>query len=144
LGAALPADRRGARKLRQSHFIIDGEAIVLGADGVSDFAALHKHSEQAQLYAFDMLAGDGEDHRDALVAQGQPRPASLKSKPVDGIFKAHFEHGEIGPDLFRAACRMGLEGIVSKHRGRACYGGKCKHWVKVKNRAHPAYSPTAG
>jgi len=41
---------------------------------------------------------------------------------------------------FRAACRMGLEGIVPKHRGRAYRGGKCKHWIKVKNRAHPGYS----
>jgi bifunctional non-homologous end joining protein LigD len=63
----------------------------------------------------------------------------LLSRHVDGIFMAHCEQGEIGPDPFRAACRMGLEGIVSKHRGRAYCGGKCKHiWVKVKNRAHPA------
>jgi bifunctional non-homologous end joining protein LigD len=47
-----------ALKLRQSHFIIDGEAVVLGEGGVSDFDALHKHHERAQLYAFDMLAGD--------------------------------------------------------------------------------------
>jgi len=46
--------------LRQSHFIIDTEAVVLAQDGVSDFAALHKHKEQARLYAFDVLAGDGE------------------------------------------------------------------------------------
>jgi hypothetical protein len=32
----------------------------------------------------------------------------------DGIFAAPFEQGEIGPDLFRAACNMGLEGMVSK------------------------------
>ena len=54
-----------ALKLRQEHFVIDGETVVLGPDGVPDFAALHsgRHNERAQLYAFDMLAGDGEDHR---------------------------------------------------------------------------------
>ena len=52
-----------AMTLRQSHFVIDGEAVVLSEDGVSDFAALHKHKDQARLYAFDMLAGDSEDHR---------------------------------------------------------------------------------
>jgi ATP-dependent DNA ligase len=54
-----------ALKLRQQHFVIDGEAVVLGSDGVSDFVALHsgKRNEQAQLYAFDMLAGDGADYR---------------------------------------------------------------------------------
>jgi len=50
-------------KLRQSHFIIDGEAVVLGPDGLSDVATVHKHGEQARLYDFDMLADDGEDHR---------------------------------------------------------------------------------
>jgi ATP-dependent DNA ligase len=49
-----------------------------------------------------------------------------------------FERGEIGPDLFRAACRMGLEGLVSKHRDRTYRGGRQKHWVKVKIRSHPA------
>jgi bifunctional non-homologous end joining protein LigD len=46
-------------KLRQPHLVIDGETVVLGPDGVSDFAALHsgKHNEQARLYAFDMLCG---------------------------------------------------------------------------------------
>ncbi|HEY2532536.1 MAG TPA: hypothetical protein VGJ20_32155 [Xanthobacteraceae bacterium] len=53
---------------------------------------------------------------------------------------ADYEQGEICHELFYAACRMGLEGIISKHRGRAYYGGKCRHWVKVKNCAHPAYS----
>jgi bifunctional non-homologous end joining protein LigD len=51
-----------------------------------------------------------------------------------------FEQGEIGPDLFDAACRMGLEGLVSKHRERAYRGGRCNQWIKVKNRAHPAFA----
>jgi ATP-dependent DNA ligase len=90
------------------------------------------------LYAFDMLAGDGEDHRKLTLSLRKANLDRLLSRHVDGIFMAHWEQGEIGPDLFRAACRMGLEGIVSKHRGRAYCGGKCKHWLKVKNRAHPA------
>src|SRR5271169_5835574 len=55
-----------ALKNRQKQFIIDGEAVILGVDGGSDFKALHsrKHDEEVQLYAFDMLAGDGEDMRD--------------------------------------------------------------------------------
>jgi hypothetical protein len=55
----------------------------------------------------------------------------------DGIFVAPFEQGEIGPDLFRAACNMGLEGLVSKRRDRPYQAGRSRHWVKVKNRAHP-------
>ena len=56
----------------------------------------------------------------------------------DGIFVAPFEQGEIGPDLFRAACEFGLEGLVSKHRDRPYRGGRQKHWIKVKNRKHLA------
>jgi bifunctional non-homologous end joining protein LigD len=40
----------------------------------------------------------------------------LLARRVDGIHLAPFEAGEIGPDLFRHACLMGLEGLVSKHR----------------------------
>ena len=47
---------------------------------------------------------------------------------------APFAQGEIGPELFEAACRMGLEGLVSKHRERVYRGGRCDHWIKVKNR----------
>jgi hypothetical protein len=51
---------------------------------------------------------------------------------------AQFEQGEIGPDLFRAACNMGLEGLVSKRRDRRYRGDRSKDWIKVKNRKHHA------
>jgi bifunctional non-homologous end joining protein LigD len=46
--------------------------------------------------------------------------------------------GEIGPDLFRAACRMGLEGLVSNRRDCPYQAGRSTLWLKVKNRKHPA------
>jgi bifunctional non-homologous end joining protein LigD len=61
----------------------------------------------------------------------------------DGIFVAPFEQGKIGPDLFDAACRMGLEGLVSKHRERPHRAGRCDHWLKVKNRKHAAFTRVA-
>jgi hypothetical protein len=50
---------------RTKQFVIDGEVVVLGVNGISDFEALysHKHDDEAQLYAFDVLAMDGEDLR---------------------------------------------------------------------------------
>src|SRR6478609_2241202 len=59
---------------------------------------------------------------------------------VDGIHLAPFEQGEIGPDLFRHACLMGLKGLVSKHRDSPYRGGRFDRWIKVKNRSHPAWS----
>jgi ATP-dependent DNA ligase len=64
-------------------------------------------------------------------------------KVPSGILVAPFEQGEIGPDLFRAACRMGLEGLVSKRRDRAYRGGRCNHWIKIKNPNSPAITRTA-
>src|SRR5262249_44433773 len=63
----------------------------------------------------------------------------LLARRPEGIFLSDFEHGAIGSDLFRAACRMALEGMVSKHRDRPYRGGRQKHWIKVKNRKHPAF-----
>ncbi|MGY4289905.1 bifunctional non-homologous end joining protein LigD [Bradyrhizobium sp. LM2.7] len=129
-----------ALKNRQKHFVIDGEAVVLGVDGVSDFNALHsrKHEHEVQLYAFDVLAMGGDDLRDLPLHLRKTNLERLMARRPDGITVAPFERGEIGPDLFRAACRMGLEGLVSKHRDRPYRGGRQKHWIKVKNRSHPA------
>ena len=66
--------------------------------------------------------------------------ARLLNRRVDGIRLAPFEQGEIGPDLFRHACLMGLEGLVSKHRESLYRGGRSPRWIKVKNRSHPAWS----
>ena len=50
--------------------------------------------------------------------------ARLLARRVDGIHLAPFEQGEIGPELFRHACLMGLEGLVSKHRDSVYRGGR--------------------
>jgi bifunctional non-homologous end joining protein LigD len=120
--------------------VIDGEAVILGVDGYSDFDALHsgKHNEQVQLCAFDVLAMDGGDLRSLPLSMRKAKLARLLARRPDGIFLSDFEQGEIGPDLFIAACGMGLEGLVSKHRDRPYQSGRSKHWVKVKNRRHPA------
>jgi hypothetical protein len=50
--------------------------------------------------------------------------AQLLRGRAEGIFVAPFEQGGIGPDLFEAGRRMGLEGLVSKHRERVYRGGE--------------------
>ena len=127
-------------KNRQKQFIIDGEAVILGVDGIPDFNALHSRrlDDEVQLYAFDILALDGEDLRPLPLGLRKTNLARLLARRPDGIFVAPFEQGEIGPDLFRAACNMGLEGLVSKRVDRPYRGGRSPDWVKVKNRKHPA------
>ena len=65
-----------------------------------------------QLYAFDILALDGEDLRKLPLSMRKANLARLLARRPEGIFVSDFEQGEIGPDLFRAACNFGLEGLV--------------------------------
>jgi bifunctional non-homologous end joining protein LigD len=129
-----------ARKIRKNRFVIDGEICVLDLQGISDFDALHsnRHNDEAQLYAFDLPALEGDDLRDLPLFERKDRLDKLLRGRPEGIFVAPFERGEIGPDLFVAACRMRLEGIVSKHRERRYRPRSCD-WRKVKNRSHPAF-----
>jgi len=86
-----------------------------------------------QFYAFDILVSDGEDLRGLPLSMRKASLSRLLARRVDGIFLSDFEQGEIGPDLFRHACLMGLEGMV-----RSTATGRSLHWVKVKNCKHPA------
>ena len=115
-----------ALKNRIKQFVIDGEAVILGVDGIPDFNALHsrQHEEEVQLYAFDILTLDGEDLRPLPLSLRKTNLARLLARRPDGIFVAPFEQGEIGPDLFRAAYNMGLEGLVSKRVDRPYRGGR--------------------
>jgi bifunctional non-homologous end joining protein LigD len=156
LGEGFPLIVRAALKLRRKHFVINGEVVVPDRDGVSDFDALasRQHDKWAQLYAFDMLASNGEDLHALPLALRKSKLARLLSRPLDGIFIAEYEQGgvkistpeyakqglDIGDALFRVACNMGLGGIVSKRLDRAYRPGKCAHWVKIKNPKHPAHS----
>lgn len=58
-----------ALKNARKQFVIDGETVILGVDGYSDFDALHsgKHNDEMQLLAFDVLAMDGDDTSDTRL-----------------------------------------------------------------------------
>jgi bifunctional non-homologous end joining protein LigD len=130
---------QAARKNRVQQLVIDGEAVVLGADGVSEFNALHsrKHDDEVQLYGFDALALSGQDLRQLPLSMRKTNLAQLLRGRPDGMFVAPFEPGEIGAELLGAAARMGLEGLASKRRDRRHIAGRSKDWTKVKNRTHP-------
>jgi bifunctional non-homologous end joining protein LigD len=86
-----------ALKNRHKQFVIDGGALVLGVDGVADFNALHsrQHDEEVQLYAFDLLALDGEELRGLPLSQRKTNLTRLLARRPDGVFVAPFEQGEI-------------------------------------------------
>ncbi|SFK10537.1 bifunctional non-homologous end joining protein LigD [Bradyrhizobium sp. Gha] len=87
-----------------------------------------------QFCAFDILAEEGDDLRKLplhLRKSNLGRLDAFLRTGRKGIFVNPFERGEIGPDLFRAASEMGLEGLVSKRRERSYVAGRCKYWIKV-------------
>jgi bifunctional non-homologous end joining protein LigD len=109
-----------ALKNRKNSFVIDGEAVLLGVDGISDFIGLHsrRHDDEVQLYAFDILTTEGDDLRKLPLSLRKTNLARLLARRRDGIFVAPFEAGEIDPDLFRKACEFGLEGNGFEAQGQ--------------------------
>jgi ATP-dependent DNA ligase len=104
-----------ALRIRIASFVLDGEAVLLSVDGRSDFDGLHsrQHNDEVQFYAFDVMS-DGDDLRKLPLSMRKASLARLVARRINGIFLSDFERGEIGPDLFRHACMLGLEGLVSK------------------------------
>jgi bifunctional non-homologous end joining protein LigD len=107
--------RRGYDQLRAKSFTLDGEAVVCGPDCVAIFDALHRRGvvSEAMLYAFDLLELDGEDLRGLPLGPRKQRLARLLGGRRLGIVLSDHTQDD-GATIFRHACRMGLEGIVSK------------------------------
>ena len=134
-----PAIARAAAKLRAKSFTIDGEAAVCGPDGIAIFDALHRRGTvtEAILYAFDLLELDGVDYRPLPLSRRKDRLARLLACVPVGI--ALNEHTDARGELvFRQACAMGLEGIVSKRLTAPYKSGPSRDWLKVKNPDSPA------
>jgi bifunctional non-homologous end joining protein LigD len=134
-----PAIAAAAVKLRAKSFTLDGEAVVAGVDGVAVFEALHRRGRVTDsiLQAFDLLELDGEDLRPLPLGGRKPRLARLLAQTLPGI--ALNEHtAEDGAVVFLHACKMGLEGIVSKRLSAPYRSGTTRDWIKVKNPDSPA------
>jgi bifunctional non-homologous end joining protein LigD len=125
-----PAIAVTAMKLRAQSFTLDGER---GPDGVPVFDALHRRGTVSDmLYAFDLLEIDGEDIRGLPLGDRKKQLARLGGKRRIGI--ALSEHtDEDGATIFQQACKMGLEGIVSKRLSAPYRSGRSRDWIKVKN-----------
>ena len=118
---------------------LDGEAIVVNADGLSvfDLIRYRHHDHAAVLCAFDLIELDGEDARWQPVERRKAMLADLLRGTRDGIaFNQHYE-GD-GAAIFEHACALGCEGIVSKRLGSHYRSGRVDHWLKIKNPSAPA------
>jgi bifunctional non-homologous end joining protein LigD len=121
--------------------LIDGEAVVFDRDGAPDFGALQAALSEGDaakpvLFAFDLLFAEGEDLRRLPLSERKDRLRTLlsglagKTPPL-----RYVEHLETAGDaVLRSACRMKLEGIVSKELAAPYRSGRVGSWVKAKCR----------
>jgi bifunctional non-homologous end joining protein LigD len=135
-----PAIAAAARKLGVGTAILDGEAVVLDAAGRSDFGALQRSlggrggrqaSDDAILYAFDLLYFDGHDLR-KMELSGRRHLLEDLIGESEGAIRVSQEVEAEGATLLAAACEHGLEGIIAKHRDSAYRSGRLGDWLKIK------------
>jgi bifunctional non-homologous end joining protein LigD len=134
-----PAIVDAARRLRAKSFLIDGEAVVCRPDGLSDFDALRRgrRGHEVTLAAFDLIELQGDDLRNDPLLTRKRQLAKILGKGVGAIvYNEHVEQD--GALVFEHACRMGLEGIVSKRLDAPYRSGPSKTWLKSKNPLSPA------
>jgi bifunctional non-homologous end joining protein LigD len=133
-----PLIAKAVAALQATSATIDGEAVCCDESGVSVFDNLHSRrcDDRALLYAFDLLELDGHDLRPQPLHARKARLEQLLATAPAGIqYNEHVE-GD-GQIVFAHACKLGLEGIVSKHREHAYRSGRSETWLKVKNPAAP-------
>jgi bifunctional non-homologous end joining protein LigD len=119
--------------LRAKSVTIDGEAVCFTA-GEQDFDKLWNGGSDAILCAFDLLELNGVDFCDQPLLK---RKARLQKLIEGNIEFVHHIQGD-GQAIFDHACRMGLEGIVSKRIDAPYRQGPSRTWLKTKNAAHPS------
>ncbi len=116
--------------------VIDGEAVVLDAEGKPDFQALQNclkdHKGYSLVYmVFDLLAFEGADLRLLrLIDRKSKLEALMKNSPDNIRLSGHIAGS--GEEFYLAACRAGLEGIIAKKEDSAYSGKRNGDWVKIK------------
>jgi bifunctional non-homologous end joining protein LigD len=124
-------------RLRSRSCILDGEAVACNENGLasSDLIRHHRTDARVFLYAFDLIELNGDDLRQDPLEVRKATLTSVVAKAGAGIrFNEHLEADD-GEAVFRHACKMGLEGIVSKRKDSPYKSGRSPHWLKMKNPA---------
>jgi len=133
----------GSASIKAHSAILDGEVIVPTAEGFSDFGALEadlgaRRSDRLVFYAFDVLYVDGFDLRRVPLVERRRVLAALLEGADERIRCSEFVEGD-GKAIFRNACGIGLEGIVSKRRDSRYQSGRTTLWVKATCRKRDTF-----
>src|SRR5262249_14774799 len=123
-------------RLRSRSCIIDGEAVACDRNGMPSFDRLRyrRHDASVFLYAFDLIELNGDDLRREPLDTTKATLASVLRRAAPGLrLNDHIEAD--GATVFAHACKMGLEGIVSKRKTSTYRSGRSPDWLKSKNPA---------
>jgi bifunctional non-homologous end joining protein LigD len=123
--------------------LIDGEIVALDHNGAPDFSALQAalsdgKTDDLIFYAFDLLFADGMDLRRLPLGERKAQLKELLEARGKGKAKLirYVEHFETGGDaILQSACKLSLEGIVSKKLSAPYRSGRSENWTKAKCRA---------
>jgi bifunctional non-homologous end joining protein LigD len=137
--ARFPLIIEAVTALKVRSCLIDGEAVVCDDNGVAVFAKLRqrRNDRHVLLYAFDLLELDGQDLRRESLERRKILLARLLVRAKVGL-QVNDHLAAAGDVVFRHACQLGLEGIVSKRLGSRYVSGRSRDWLKFKNPSAPA------
>lgn len=127
-----------AKTLPVKQAVLDGEVVAEQSSGLTDFQALQNafrdgNSQNLRFYVFDLLYFDGRDLRKL--------PLDERKELLAGLFPKSGKRGPLrysqhvlgnGPEFFKQAAKLGLEGIICKRRDRPYLSGRSYDWLKVK------------
>jgi bifunctional non-homologous end joining protein LigD len=118
--------------------ILDGEVVAFAADGTTSFQALQNAIGQSPgeiaYYVFDLIYLDGYDLTHVRLDQRKELLATLLSASSSAEGRIQYSDHVVGdgPHVFAEACKMGVEGIISKRRDRPYRPGRTTNWLKIK------------
>jgi DNA ligase D len=124
-------------KLPVQKVILDGEVVVVAANGTTSFADLQASMQEGAkhhltYFAFDLLHIDGRSPRDLSLKERKELLSKILIGASDDTLRLseHIETG--GAELLREACRLKAEGIVSKRAAGKYVAGRSHDWLKMK------------
>ena len=131
-----PSIARCAARLPVKTAWLDGEVVVMESDGRTSFQALQNaltadHGDKLHYFIFDLMYLDGYDLRSVpLIERKRLLEKLLAAAPSVLRYSSHIEGS--GAEFFKQACKLKLEGMISKFAQSGYKGGRCRDWMKVK------------
>ena len=135
-----PLIAKAASDLKVRSCLIDGEAVACDGDGLPSFDRLRYRRQDTAvfLFAFDLLELNGQDLRREPIESRKRELSKLLRWSAQIGLQLNEHIAEPGNVVFRHACKLGFEGIVSKRLGSRYRSGRSPDWLKMKNPAAPA------